>query len=405
MNLESTNLGNWTSDRFVSDTKQISDYTESTFAHLSGDSNISGNISIGRDNTLYATNSIATGKDNVIYTNNCAAIGENNVAGTRSYRIISGDFITKTWHLHTVEGLSVGLWYTVRLINNYDIVGTIEAIDEEDNKIIVSDFPQSIKTVENLSDEFLKGTPYYDPSGNSIRGHRNGPDDDPMSCFVDFDADTNTIWILGHPELGDLSSYATGAIANGNGCIAQRQYSHAEGIGSIVAGKYGHAEGWYTAAVYAAHSEGQECSAFGQVSHAEGLSTLTKYGEYQHAEGSETSAFGWYSHTEGDRTLTEGRYSHAEGCNTSVLGNHSHCDGYNSVLHDSYAYLWGVGEIRKGNGNKTFTISPEGVDDPTKENSKMDKIFIGNITIKQSINDLIDNKLGPIDDILDEILV
>ena len=98
----------------------------------------------------------------------------------------------------------------------------------------------------------------------------------PEYCFHDFDFDVNSMWFLGHPEIGDISAYATGAHAEGYMTQAGRQYSHAEGLSSMTIGKYAQAEGYQTVAVWAAHSEGYQTSAFGQRSHAEGSQTLTR---------------------------------------------------------------------------------------------------------------------------------
>ena len=72
---------------------------------------------------------MAKGSDSHIYGNGAIANGYGCNAGTHAYRIISGDSNLNTWKLTTVDGLSVGMIYSVRVTFNYDFAGTIVGID------------------------------------------------------------------------------------------------------------------------------------------------------------------------------------------------------------------------------------------------------------------------------------
>ena len=78
--------------------------------------------SLGKNSRAYGVNSIA-------YSDNSFAYGENAIAGTRSFRLVSGDMEEKSWTLKTVAGLEPGMEYSVRLLNNYTLVGKITKVD------------------------------------------------------------------------------------------------------------------------------------------------------------------------------------------------------------------------------------------------------------------------------------
>lgn len=251
-----------------------------TSADLSGfvtSADLSSINKIGTGET-YGKYSMIAGENNVAYTDNSIAEGERTQAGTRSFRVVSGDIVASTWTLKTTNGIQPGYAYTVRLLNNYDMAGTVVSV-LDGHTISVDGFPTPRRTrSEYLSDPYLSGQPWYGAlSAGGVRAHPS-PDNaneygrvyPPEYCFYDFDFDANSMWFLGHPEIGDISAYATGAHAEGYMTQAGRQYSHAEGLSSMTIGKYAHAEGWQTVAVWAAHSEGYQTSAFGQRSHAEG---------------------------------------------------------------------------------------------------------------------------------------
>lgn len=238
-------------------------------------------------------NSRAYGVNSTAYTDNSFAYGENAVAGTKVFRLVSGDMEEKSWTLKTVAGLEPGMEYSVRLLNNYTLIGKITGVDPADRKIFVDGMPPISKNTrldETFNDPYLRetGSDLYEDEIRTLRGHAGYswaymdsagnhifsktteiPEGFPI--FDDYDADINTIWILGHPDLGDISSYSTGAVAFGLGSHAAKQYSFAEGVRSSAHGKYSHAEGMNTIAGYAAHAQGINAKALGINSFAAGL--------------------------------------------------------------------------------------------------------------------------------------
>jgi len=171
----------------------------------------------------------------------------------------------------------------MRLLNNYDLFGSIKSIDTA-NKIVTFDkFPASFRVDECLSDIYISADLNYDNHGTFLSAHRSNSYTKPINEYQ-VNSDINSFWVLGKPNIGDLSTYAEAAHAEGYGCNATRQYSHAEGLYTTTIGKYAHAEGMETIAAYNAHAEGNSTSAFGGNSHAEGFGTLAK-GMNSHSEG------------------------------------------------------------------------------------------------------------------------
>ena len=238
-------------------------------------------------------NSQAYGLGSTVYTDNGFAYGENAVAGTRVFRLVSGDMEEKSWTLKTVAGLEPGMEYSVRLLNNYTLIGKITRVDPAGRKIFVDGMPPVSKNTrldETLNDPYLHeiGSDLYEDEIRTLRGHagyswvyidsegtsrfrKTSEIPEGFPVFDDYDADINTIWILGHPDLGDISSYSTAAMAFGSDSHAAKQYSFAEGAGSIAHGKYSHAEGIGTIAGYAAHAQGINTKALGINSFTAGL--------------------------------------------------------------------------------------------------------------------------------------
>ena len=205
----------------------------------------------------------------------------------------------KSWTLKNADGILPGMLYSVRLLANYDMPGVVLSVDAVQSKIYVDGMPWTSRKTENLSDEYLSGEPCWMPEGNGLRGHPSNVNSEyglansypPGMCFSDAVnqlTDFNTLWIVGHPELGDISSFSTGCHSEGYRSMAQKQWSHAEGVETVAAGKYSHTEGMYTYAGYSAHAEGISSVAAVLGSHAEGVAT---------------SCFGYYGHVGGRRSL------------------------------------------------------------------------------------------------------
>ena len=174
-----------------------------------------------------------------------------------------------------------------------------------------------------------------------------------------------------HAEGRWTYAYGEASHAEGYWNFAVGAYSHAEGELSNSHSITSHTEGYQTYANiipnrrpviaygttntsntsdndktgYAAHAEGFETVAFGTASHTEGYQTKTYiltttqattiddviFGDYAHAEGSNTSAYGQSSHAEGEYSTASGRYSHAEGYYTTASGEASHASGYYTI--------------------------------------------------------------------------
>ena len=98
------------------------------------------NIATGQNGKSYGQNTQIGGIGNTAYTDNSIAEGEYTLAGTRSFRIVSGDILANTWTLKTTEGIQPGYAYTVRLLNNYDMAGTVVSVLNE-HVISVDGFP------------------------------------------------------------------------------------------------------------------------------------------------------------------------------------------------------------------------------------------------------------------------
>ena len=73
-----------------------------------------------------------------------------------SFRIVSGDISANTWTLKTTEGIQPGYVYSVRLLNNYDVAGSVVSVLDE-NTISVDGFPRPKRVSELLSDPYLSG--------------------------------------------------------------------------------------------------------------------------------------------------------------------------------------------------------------------------------------------------------
>lgn len=336
---------------------------------------VSATTAIGINNQLCSEYSICIGGGNRTITKFSVAENDRSWAGGKQFRLISGDNEAMTWHLKTISGIKPGFVYNVRLLNNYMFVGNVLSVLSAQNKISVDAMPTNLRVSEQLSDPYLSTQPFYGSlSAHGLRAHSSptqaseytGGPFPPVSCFVDFNFDGNSIWFVGHPEIGDLSSYCIGAHAEGLYSNASQAYSHAEGVMGNAVGKYSHVEGQYNFAGWGAHAEGIDVSALGYCTHAEGNKTIAKgygahtegnmtsaYGNYSHAEGNTSKAIGNYSHAEGSGNA-QGDYSHAEGQLTRAEGACSHASGIKSVAKGNYQFVW------NGDKNRTVTVTEEG---------------------------------------------
>lgn len=241
----------------------------------------------------------------LIYDENDAVDYTNSTRANIDADIDTEDSTKGTYYFTSVEGIEVGLEYSMQLSNNFDFNGFVEAVDSETNSIKVTNFilPNSSTTGSGIN----KDTVFWFPSKPNI----------------------------GTRAIGEAAS------TEGYGAVALQDYSHAEGRDTIASGKYSHAEGRLTRAAYGAHAEGYKSKADAYCSHAEGATTLADE-MYAHAEGSTTKALGISSHAEGDNTEASGRCSHAQGSFSRATGFASHAGGDSSRALADYAYAFGL---------------------------------------------------------------
>lgn len=245
------------------------------------------------------------------------AEGGNNIAGGRGYKILSQIDLqdgTGIYNLRTVEGLEVGMEYSIRTGFSKPKAGSI--VEISDTSIIVTNF----QTVD-LVDE----TKYPDDPNNFIA--------------------RNYLMIVDHPELGDMD-IGFNAHAEGEENIAHDADTHVEGWNNKALAMFGHAEGRQNIVGYAAHAEGWSNEALGDISHTEGKGNKAlalgshvegrenksnENANYSHVEGwlSETKAP--HSHAEGYGVITKGEFTHGEGYLTTPIGESSHTEGERTV--------------------------------------------------------------------------
>lgn len=219
------------------------------------------------------------------------------------------------YYLNTVEGITVGLNYTIVLNNNFGYQGVVNSVGEDYIEVTNYLVPNSDSTK----------TLYYDSS---------------YIIFPDKPAIQGDMLIgyAANSEGYNTNAMGKSSHAEGGSTIASGKYSHAEGRGSKAGGYASHAETSGQALGHGSHAESLSIakgeyshgegrsSAIGNQSHAEGQNTVAE-GANSHAEGFNTYAQGYASHTEGRGTKAQGYASHAEGYNTSALGENAHAEG------------------------------------------------------------------------------
>ena len=257
------------------------------------------------------------------------AEGSKNVAGGRGYKILAQFQDSGTngvYQLRTIEGLEIGMEYSIRTGFSKPKAGEIIQLNNVDNLVWVTNF----QTVD-LVDE----TKYPDDPDNFIA--------------------RNYLMIVDHPELGDME-VGFNAHAEGEENIAHDLDTHVEGWNNKALAMFGHAEGRQNIVGYAAHAEGWNNEALGDASHAEGKdnkalglgsnvsgtqNTTYEEAKYSHAEGFKAKAKGSYSHVEGESAASTGKASHAEGYGTNSIGDYSHAEGNRANSIGAYSHAEG----------------------------------------------------------------
>lgn len=248
--------------------------------------------------------------------NSATALSIDTRAGAKAFSVLNINNSTKQYTLDSVEGLKVGMIYSVHLKHSQgsaqkDLVGKIEHISG------------NIVTVDIF---------FNVPPGTTFKSINTLSE-------VDLASELNTFRIPAEPNLG-TRDVGYGAFSVGWRSRALSKGAFASGVDTLAHGAWAHAEGHTTEASYSAHAEGKETKAVGQVSHAEGLSTTAR-GLQSHAEGYKTEATEDSSHAEGTFTHSTGNSSHAEGYNTIASGFSSHAEGYNTVAKGSNSHAEG----------------------------------------------------------------
>lgn len=285
----------------------------------------------------YLVNDVAAGEIFNDYENNKAvseyshASGSNTHAGHyafsfKEHEYTEADYDTTNnigkYYLNTVEGITVGLNYTIVLNNNFGYQGVVNSVGEDYIEVSNYLIPNSDSTK----------TIYYDSSYIIF------PDKPTIQGDM-------LIGYAAHSEGYSTNAMGISSHAEGGSTIASGQYSHAEGRGSKAGGYASHAE-----------TSGQ---ALGHGSHAEGGNTKAT-GVYSHAEGSYTNATGSISHAEGESCLAAGKGSHAEGIFAKAHGEAQHVQGrYNVIDYENkYAHIVGNGTSVTGeDGKEIRTLS------------------------------------------------
>lgn len=306
------------------------------------------NLGIG-EQSIQSANSSA-------YGNYSVAIGSQTQAGGYAFdfdlthEYTEEDIAARRYYLTSVEGIEVGLTYTIVLNNNYDFRGTIESIG--DNYVTVPEgvYVSPVSEAPHANSYLLFpekptiGTKTVG-TGTAAFGYQS------KALGVASGAEGyNTIASgkYSHAE-GRSTKAGYGAHAEGNGSFASGNGAHAEGYQTTANATGAHAEGQGTAATTnGAHAEGKDTEATGASAHAEGLNTHAT-GSHAHAEGSGTYATAYTSHAEGAETQSTGQGAHSEGYKTLAQGPYSHTEGAQTQALGAYSHTEGLGTLAKGN--------------------------------------------------------
>lgn len=313
------------------------------------------------DKTIFPFNS-GTGEQSVQSANTkglgnySAALGYETQAGAYAFDFdlthtyTEEDIAARKYYLTSVEGIEVGLTYTIVLNNNYDFKGTIESIG--DNYVTV---PEGVY-VSPISEAPHSGSYLLFPEkptiGTKIIGTGTaafGYSAKALGLAAGAEG-YNTIASgkYSHAEGRDTKA-GYGAHAEGNSSFASGNGAHAEGFKTTATAAGAHAEGQYTTATtVGAHAEGKDSKATGSQAHAEGLNTEAS-GSQSHAEGTNTFATAYGSHAEGVETNAEGQGAHSEGYKTLAKGPYSHAEGSETQALSAWTHSEGVGTIARGN--------------------------------------------------------
>lgn len=240
----------------------------------------------------------------------------NNISGSKGFKIIAVSKAnsdgTGTYTLRTVEGLEVGMEYSVQLSGSKIKAGKIISIDETNNTVTVDGYKY-------------------------LELHNSADLDD----FI-----YNYMIITGHPELGDVQ-VAYYCFVSGDNNSIQGSCGNATGYGNVVLARYGSAKGEGNVAGYCADASGQETLALGNHSTTEGYLTEAT-GDRAYAGGRGAKAKGLVSFARGQDVTASGDFSTALGGYTQAGGNYSTALGQGSEAPGENAIA--MGGLTKASG-------------------------------------------------------
>ena len=229
--------------------------------------------------------------NNKAYGENATAAGTNTTAGSNAFKIIAVDTEKLTMTLSSVNGLTTGLECSCQYSNNFDLFGTITAIDTENNIVTFSVLP---------SDEFVEGQ-------------------------------TNVLWVPSNPELGD------GETIIGDEAFATGYNNKSSQVGSFTAGGDNIAGGKYSA-VFGDGNKAGYCSAvFGQYNNGHQWSLIGGYqntltAPFAFSAGGNNTVSAQYGNALGHSNTIEGEASFVTGTSSTVKSINSLASGVNNTI-------------------------------------------------------------------------
>lgn len=230
-------------------------------------------------------------ENNKAYGNYTTSMGYNTTAGSNAFKIIAVDTEKLTMTLSSVNGLTTGLECSCQYSNNFDLFGTITAIDTENNIVTFSVLP---------SDEFVEGQ-------------------------------TNVLWVPSNPELGD------GETIIGDEAFATGYNNKSSQVGSFTAGGDNIAGGKYSA-VFGDGNKAGYCSAvFGQYNNGHQWSLIGGYqntltAPFAFSAGGNNTVSAQYGNALGHSNSIEGEASFVTGTSSTVKSINSLASGVNNTI-------------------------------------------------------------------------
>lgn len=285
----------------------------SEFSHAEGTQTVAGSKAFGFNEEYYARTDIDFESVDKL-DNNKGWYHLNSTTGIK-------EAIAKAKADTSIKELK----YTVLLTNNYDFRGVIEDVDEEENKILVTNF--------------LMPNDKNPSTGKLIAGQV-------LRTVAEHGSNRAYILLVDYNDFGDIIIGEYSHAEGDNTCAAARA-SHAEGRETKAVGKHSHTEGRGTYAAYCAHAEGQNTVASGDSSHTEGAGSKAS-GFASHAENEKTVASGKNSHAQGKQTTASGENSFAASQSTTASGTNSSAFGYTTVANGENSVATGERTVASG---------------------------------------------------------